>query len=119
MKKISKKHKGTAAGREIIAALTDLRDTLAAGIPLEEKYTVRHVIVPDPGAYDARAVRATRDHLGVSQRVFANLLGVSVVLAQAWEQGKRPPNAMARRLLDEINREPRRWAAMLRPAHAA
>jgi len=40
MKKISKEHKSTAAGREIIAALTDLRDTLAAGIPLEEKYTV-------------------------------------------------------------------------------
>jgi DNA-binding transcriptional regulator YiaG len=116
---MKKKSKGTPAGREIIAALTDLRDTLAAGIPLEEKYTVRHVVVPAPGTYNARAVRATRDRLGISQRVFANLLGVSLVLVQAWEQGKRIPNATARRLLDEINREPHRWAAMLRPANAA
>ncbi len=114
-----KNSKGTSAGREIIAALTDLRDTLAAGIPLEEKYTVRQVVVPEPGAYNSRSIRATRDRLGVSQPIFADLLGVSVVLAQAWEQGKRLPNATARRLLDEINREPHRWSAMLRPANAA
>jgi hypothetical protein len=54
---MNKKNKGTRAGREIIAALTDLRDTLAAGTPLGEKYTVRHVVVRKPGAFDARSVR--------------------------------------------------------------
>jgi len=119
MKKEHSRKGSTRAGREIITALRDLQETLASGLPLERKYTVRQVVVPEPGRYGSRAVRALRQRLGVSQRIFADLLGVSVVLAQAWEQGKRWPNATVRRLLDEINREPARWAAMLRPAKAA
>ena len=116
MKKRPKaKSKGTPAGREIIAALTDLVETLKAGTPLESKYTVRHVSTPDPGEYDAKAIRATRELLGISQRVFAKLIGVSTVLVQSWEQRKRFPDATARRLLDEINRDPAHWRSLILP----
>jgi DNA-binding transcriptional regulator YiaG len=40
-------------------------------------------------------------------------MGVSTILTQTWEQGKRTPHATARRLMDEINREPKRWARMV------
>ena len=114
--RVKKTVKGSAAGKEIIGALTDLRDTLASGVALKKKYVVRHVVVPEPGAYSARAVKMTRARLGLSQRMFARLVGVSTILAQSWEQGRREPSPLARRLLDEINRDPARWASMVHSA---
>ena len=81
----------------------------------EGRVTVRHVRVADPGHYTAAAIRKLRQALGVSQPVFAQLMGVSTVLVQSWEQGQRAPSRMARRLLDEIQRDPSHWAATLRP----
>mgnify|MGYP001124062743 CR=1 FL=1 len=48
-------------------------------------------------------MRKTREDLGVSQAVFADMLGVSASLVQSWEQGFRKPSRMACRLLDEIS----------------
>src|SRR4051812_26494017 len=81
--------RGTAAGREIIGALTDLRDALASGKSLDRRqFTVRTVEVPDPPSdYDSAAVVRTREMLGVSQPVFAQLLGVSAIQARSWENG--------------------------------
>jgi DNA-binding transcriptional regulator YiaG len=45
----------------------------------------------------------------MSQAVFANLMGVSLVLVQSWEQGVRTPAPMACRLLDEIDRNRTYW----------
>ena len=81
----------------------------------EGRLTVRQVEVPDPSQYPPASVRRLRQELGVSQPVFARLMGVSTVLVQSWEQGQRIPSPMARRLLDEIRRDPRRWAQTLRP----
>lgn len=50
----------------------------------------------------------------MSQAVFARLIGASAALVRAWERGGRRPSAMAGRLLDELARDPDRWAAMLR-----
>jgi DNA-binding transcriptional regulator YiaG len=107
----------TAKGREIVASLAEAVEVERAGIPIEQHFTVRTVELPDdPSAYDASAVRMTREKIGVSQPVFAQLLGVSVMLVRAWEQGKRKPAVWARRLLDEVNRDPRHWRGMLRKA---
>jgi DNA-binding transcriptional regulator YiaG len=107
----------TAKGREIVASLTEALEVEQAGIPLESRFTVRTVTVPDePRTYDANAVRATRDMIGVSQPIFAHLLGVSAMLVRAWEQGQRVPALWARRLLDEVNRDPRHWRGMIRKA---
>jgi DNA-binding transcriptional regulator YiaG len=107
----------TPMGREIVAALEEVSRTLQAGIPLEAKFTVRTVEVPDPPSpYDAKSIRRTRDRIGVSQALFAGLLGVSAILVASWEQGARQPALWARRLLDEMNHDPHRWRAMLRKA---
>ena len=107
--------RGTAAGREIIGALTDLLESLETGRPHETQFTVRTVEVTEPGAYDAAGVLATRERVGASQAVFAKMLGVSRVLAQSWEQGTRTPSASARRLMDLMNADPVRWGALIRP----
>jgi DNA-binding transcriptional regulator YiaG len=110
-------HRTTRKGREIVASLTEAIEVEHSRIPIESRFTIRTVELPDPAAeYDAIAVRTTRDRLGVSQSVFAHLLGVSAMLVRAWEQGQRSPAMWARRLLDEVNRDPRHWRAMLRKA---
>ncbi len=125
MKKTPKKMKpvrktnaaAKATGKAILADLTGFAEALETGVALGSKYTIRRVEIPDaPSAYTPRAVRATRDRLGVSQAVFSHLLGVSTILVQAWEQGNRLPAAWARRLLDEVNHDPKRWRAMVRKA---
>ena len=104
-------------GHEIIADLKELHATLKAGIPLREKYTVRTVrVVPDPGEYDAADVRATRELVGVSQPVFARMLGVSAALVRSWECGQRKPAPIARRLLDLIRANPSSWRNMVEAA---
>lgn len=44
-------------------------------------------------------VASIREKTGLSQTVFARLLGVSVRTLQEWEQGRRAPSGAARTLL--------------------
>ena len=100
--------------REIIADLRALHATLKTGIPVREKYTVRTVrAVPAPGTYDAAHVRTTRRMVGVSQPIFAQMLGVSAALVRSWECGQRKPAPIARRLLDLIRADPSNWREMI------
>jgi len=107
----------TSKGREIVASLAEAIEVERTGIPIASRFTVRTVDLPDqPKAYNAAAVRATRNKIGVSQAIFAHLIGVSAMLVRAWEQGQRRPAMWARRLLDEVNRDPRHWRGMFRKA---
>jgi DNA-binding transcriptional regulator YiaG len=94
MKKKGVKRKTSIAaktmGQSILADLTEFAEALESGVALDSKYTIRRVRVPDaPSEYTPRAIRATREKVGVSQAVFSHLLGVSTILVQAWEQGNR------------------------------
>lgn len=75
--------------------------------------TVREVEVPEPGHYGPKEVKALRKAMGVSQRVFAELLGVSKELAAQWEYGIRRPAPLARRLMDKIMEDPTGFTASL------
>ena len=55
-----------------------------------------------------------RQNVGLSQREFAEILGVSVRTLQAWEQGKRYPSKAASVLLKIAKVEPQ---VLLRVAH--
>jgi len=109
----------TRVGRRLVESLTELRDTLASGRPLEERFTVRTVRMPEePSHYTWQDIKKLREEqLRVSQALFAELLGVSAPLVRAWEarSQRRIPPPMARRLLDQIRQNPHEWAAMLRP----
>jgi putative transcriptional regulator len=86
--------------------MREIAQALESGRPLEEQLTVRTVEINDPGTYTARQIRVLRNKVGVSQAVFAKMLGVSTVLVQHWEQGLAVPRPIARRLLDEVSRDP-------------
>ena len=108
--------KSTKAGRRIIAALTELADSLKRGEPIDARYTIHTVTLPDePSVYGPADVRALRDGLDASQAVFARLLGVSAKLVQAWERGDRQPAGPVRRLMYDMVADPAKWKRFLRP----
>ena len=74
-----------------------------------EAITVRKVpAIPEPRPRDGGEIRRFRTQtLGVSQAVFARLLGVSPKLVEAWESGRNTPAGPVRRLLELIERDPR------------
>src|SRR5215468_12744283 len=97
----------SSRGARIVKALNQLADDLAAGTPIETKYTVRQVRgIPKPSLYPPARVRAVRELIGASQEVFAQLLAVSPMTIRSWEQGLRQPSPIARRFLDEIAMAP-------------
>jgi putative transcriptional regulator len=125
--KVSKKKVRKSAGAEIIEGLSEFRDAIKGGEKIEGRFTVRTVELDLqpllPKEYGPEDVKATRNRLCVSQAIFAQLLGISLKLVQAWEQGKRVPEMLARHVLDDINRNPDRWrdrldkAARSKPQH--
>ena len=113
---VAKKPRYNSADRKILAGLEDGLALIEGRATAGSLGTVRVVYLPDaPGEYRASAVLALRERLGVSQIAFARLLGTSMSLVQSWEQGRRSPSPMARRLLDEVARDPARWARMAGP----
>jgi putative transcriptional regulator len=93
-------------GDLLVESLTELRDGLK-GEP--GKLTMKTVEIPDPAHFGAAKVHQLRDRLGLSQALFARLLGVSSKLVEAWETGTRTPSLMACRLLESIARSPSRY----------
>lgn len=83
--------------RKLARAFQDIRDG---------SYTAHELNLPDPRYYDAKAVRSLRNRMRLTQRAFARLIGASVELVEHWEQGVTTPRPIARRLLDQINRDP-------------
>ncbi len=105
----------SAAGAEIIGALTEFRDALRAKVPLDQKFTVRTVELDlRPHAYGAEDVKRTRRILNVSQALFARFLGVDVKTVRSWEQGLKQPSPIACRFMDEIASTPAHWHERLR-----
>jgi len=51
-------------------------------------------------------VRTLRNRLGLTQKQFAKLFGVSLATLRNWEQGRRRPEGPAMVLLNVIQREP-------------
>lgn len=98
-----RKQKKDLFGDLLIKSLTEVRDGLR-GRP--GKLTVKTVEIPDPPSFDGSQIHKLRDRLGLSQGLFAKLLGVSRKLVEAWEAGTRTPSPMACRLLGAISNRP-------------
>ena len=71
-----------------------------------KKYTVADAKVEAPPQYVAERIREIRDHMALSQPVFAAALNVSPETIRAWEQGKRKPDGPTLRLLEVAERHP-------------
>jgi putative transcriptional regulator len=93
----------TNLGDLLVQSLAEIRDTVRGRA---KKLTLKTVEIADPPTFTPAAVRHLRNRLGLSQGLFAKLLGVSRKLVEAWESGARAPSPMACRLLDAISRRP-------------
>ena len=70
--------------------------------------TIRDVgAIPQPPEYSPTEIRGIRLGLNLSQPVFAQVLSTSVHTLQSWEQGRRAPDMMGRRLLQVAHEQPR------------
>ena len=61
-------------------------------------------IAPLP-VYDAKAVKSLRLALGLSQTVFAQVLGVAKKTVEAWEAGRNVPSGAACRFLEVLRKD--------------
>jgi putative transcriptional regulator len=112
-----KPSESTLHGRRLIANMEKLIVTAKAGgmAAVEKKYTVRRArrgAFPKPGLQAADIV-AIRHCLGLSQALFAELLGAALNTVQAWEQGTNSPSGIASRFLAELQRDPDYWKARI------
>jgi putative transcriptional regulator len=78
------------------------------------RYTVAEAEVKPPPQYDAKRIREIRDHMELSQPVFAAALNVSPETIRAWEQGKREPDGPTLRLLEVAEQHPEVFLDKLR-----
>ncbi len=67
---------------------------------------------------EAADVKQIRERLGLSQREFAMLLGVSVATVQNWEQSRRQPRGTARLLLLIAQQHPEVLLEVVQEVHA-
>lgn len=56
--------------------------------------------------FDRTEIKNIRSTLGVSQSIFASIMGVSAKTVEAWEGGRNKPDGAARRLLALIQDDP-------------
>lgn len=94
-------------GQKIPQSVGEFGDVLKSGEPLQRLFTFRSCLMPaEPAPYDGPAVRAVRERFAMSQGVFARFLGVSSAMVQSWEQVRRLPSPIARRLPNEMAANP-------------
>lgn len=70
------------------------------------RYTASGAEVEPPPQYVPGRIREIRDHMALSQPVFAAALNVSPETVRAWEQGKREPDGPTLRLLEVAEHHP-------------
>ena len=59
--------------------------------------------VPD---FEAKEIKSIRTELGMTQVLFAGLMGVSPKTVEAWEAGRNMPDGPARRILSMLKTDP-------------
>jgi putative transcriptional regulator len=89
----------------------DLKSGLEEAIAYEQGKidlkTTAFEIPEAPPALSKKKIKDLRENtLGVSQPIFALLLGVSAAAVKAWEQGNKKPSGTARRLMQLVENDP-------------
>ena len=112
---MAKPNKKQSVGDKIVGRLKSFVDAVENGEDPLQRFTCRTIRLQlEPQDYSPALVKSTRELLGASQAIFAQFLGVSTSSVQDWEQGQKPPQGSACRLMDEIRRDPEYWLGRLR-----
>ena len=80
----------------IITGLNESLEYSKGNLPHVKRRKV--TITPLP-TYDAPSIKKIRESLNLTQRIFAQALGVSVKTVEAWESGRNHPQGPASRVL--------------------
>jgi putative transcriptional regulator len=83
-------------GQDLIEAMQELLDYSEGKIELR---TSRLNVLPVRDTIEPDEIRDTRKSLGMTQGVFAVVLGVSKKTVESWETGRYTPDGAARRLI--------------------
>ena len=94
--------------QELLESVRAARDIMQGKRPPSRRFHI-----------EAADVKQIREGLGLSQREFAMLLGVSVATVQNWEQSRRQPRGAARLLLLIAQRHPEVLLEVVQEVHAA
>ena len=102
-------------GSRLLESLTDIRDALASGEPIEDRLTVRKVKSKlTPHEYGPEDIKKVRVKLKASQGVLAEFLGVTPLTVSAWELGRRKASRTICRYLDDVQEFPELWARRIK-----
>ena len=81
------------------------------GLIVEEDYdkimklTARDIVIPAPSDYTGKQIIRIRKKLHCSQKVFADIVGVTADTISKWERGVRHPEKIACRFLKVLEEE--------------
>jgi len=90
-------------GENLIEAMQELVDYSEGKIDLR---TSKFNITPVCESISVEDIKETRKKLGMSQGVFAVVLGVSKKTVESWESGRYVPDGAARRLISIMQTDP-------------
>jgi len=90
-------------GQELIVSMQELLDYSEGKIDLR---TSKISISPVCETITVDEIKETRRKLGMSQGVFAVVLGVSKKTVESWESGRYTPDGAARRLISIMRTDP-------------
>ena len=90
-------------GQDLMEAMQEMLDHSAGKIKLR---TSTYSLTPVCEAISVDEIKETRSKLGVSQGVFAVVLGVSKKTVESWETGRYTPDGAARRLITMLKEDP-------------
>ncbi len=99
------REEAAAMGDEVVAVVVGYLRSAGRPVPPPSPYS-GCVTVERPPTFNANRIREIRRSLDVSQRVFADMLNVSLSTVRSWEQGARTPDGAAMRLLSIAERHP-------------
>jgi len=93
--------------KELFAELTESLNEVLAHAQGKITLKTKRVPIPElPEERPSKEIVRIRKKLGVSQAVFARVLGVARDTEISWEQGRRKPSGPALRLLEIAERHP-------------
>ena len=93
-------------GEDLVEAMQEMMDHAAGKIELRTSRYTPDNVAPVCDTISIEEIRAIRKKLGMSQGVFAIVLGVSKKTVESWETGRYKPDGAARRLISIIQTDP-------------
>lgn len=76
--------------------------------------TTTMTLPDEPPKLSKKKIKELRENiLGVSQPIFALILGVSPAAVKAWEQGNKKPSGTARRLMQLFEKDPKSFMRLV------